>query len=159
MKHGSILLSIVMFTGFANAQMTSPSDQVRDVLQKNVAGFERGDFTAIEPLWTHGEDVVVIENGRANYGWADFRDHHLKPELAHVKNLKYTLSDIRTNVAGTLVWSTFKFSMSSGEEGARRERNGVGTAILENRGDGWKIVHWHSSTPRTNMPPPPTATQ
>jgi ketosteroid isomerase-like protein len=160
MKHKVAMFIGILLTGYASlvsAQGNSSSDDanhVRDILQKNVAGFEHGDFLSIESLWAHGDDVTVIENGRENYGWSDFRDHHLKPELEHVKNLKYTLSDIRVTVSGTMAWSTFKFAMSSGDEGARRERSGVGTAVLEKRADGWKIVHWNSSTPRTNGPPP-----
>src|SRR2546428_5770053 len=148
--------TFVAATSVATAQTTTSDDgssQVRDVLLKNVAGFERGDLTAIEGLWAHGDDVTVFENGRANYGWTDFREHHLKPELAHVNNLRYQLSDIKTKVSGMTAWATFKFSMTSQSEGGTRERNGVGTAVLEQRADGRKIVHWHSSTPRANAPP------
>ena len=35
-------------------------------------------------------------------------------------------------------------------------RGGLGTALLEKRGDDWGIVHWHSSAPR--RAPAPTAT-
>ncbi len=162
MKRRLLILAtaFVAFASVASAQQTAPTDaasEVRDVLLKNAAGFERGDLTAIEGLWAHGDDVTVFENGRANYGWTDFREHHLKPELAHVNNLRYQLSDIKTSVSGTTAWATFKFSMSSQSEAGTRERNGVGTAVLEKRADGWKIVHWHSSTPRTNPPPASTA--
>jgi hypothetical protein len=42
----------------------------------------------------------VIENGNANYGWADYRDNHLGPDLKEVKNVKYALSDIKVNTSG-----------------------------------------------------------
>jgi len=40
---------------------------------------ERHDVAAIEALVS--PDVVVLENGRRNDGWADFRDNHLIPEF------------------------------------------------------------------------------
>ena len=162
MKRRLLILATTLaaLTSVAVAQAAGPTDevsQVRDVLLKNVAGFERGDLTAVEGLWAHGDEVTVFENGRANYGWTDFREHHLKPELAHFSNLRYELSDIKTSVSGTTAWATFKFSMRSQSEAGTRERNGVGTAVLEKRVDGWKIVHWHSSSPRTAAPPASTA--
>jgi ketosteroid isomerase-like protein len=161
MKRRLIVLIAVLVasTGVSIAQQPDPASKVRDVLLKNAAAFERGDLATIEGLWSHGDDVVVFENGRANYGWADFRDHHLKPELAHVKNLRYQLSDINAHVSGPMAWAMFKFSMSSKSEGGTRERSGVGTAALERFGDDWKIVHWHSSSPRTNTPASPLKPQ
>jgi len=85
MKRRLLILATTLaaLTSVAVAQAAAPIDevsQVRDVLLKNVAGFERGDLTAVEGLWAHGDEVTVFENGRANYGWTDFREHHLKPE-------------------------------------------------------------------------------
>jgi hypothetical protein len=33
--------------------------------------------------------VTVFESGHANYGWEDYRDNHLKPEMEALKNVQY----------------------------------------------------------------------
>jgi hypothetical protein len=54
--------------------------------------------------WRRG----LVKNGRVNYGWADYRDNHLGPELREMKDVKYALSDIKVNTSGHLAWATFK---------------------------------------------------
>jgi ketosteroid isomerase-like protein len=121
---------------------------VRRVLLQNAQGFEAGDFPLLDSIWAHDESVTVFESGYANYGWDDYRDHHLKPEVEEMKNVKYELSDIKLAVDGKTAWATFKYTIAADYEGKRIDGNGLGTAILQRRADGWKIVHWHTSAPR-----------
>ena len=53
--------------------------EVKGVIQQFQQALERHDVAAIEALVS--PDVVVLENGRRNDGWADFRDNHLIPEF------------------------------------------------------------------------------
>lgn len=126
----------------------SPSDPVAAVLMRNAQGFETGDMAMLDTLWAHDDGVTVFESGYANYGWADYRDHHLKPEVEEMKNVKYQLSDIKTRVSGKTAWATFKYSLAADLKERHVEAAGLGTAVLEKRGDDWKIVHWHTSAPR-----------
>ena len=131
---------------------------VRAALTQNAAGFERGDLDALNRVWANDESVTVFEQGHANYGWADYRDNHLAPEMKEMKNRKYTLSDIRVKVAGATAWATFKYAISA-DVGARHvEGAGLGTAVLEKRGPDWRIVHWHTSAPRRAPVAQPTPT-
>src|ERR1700730_17554926 len=52
---------------------------VKAVIQQFQQALERRDVAAIEALVA--PDVVVLENGHRNEGWADFRDNHLIPEF------------------------------------------------------------------------------
>ncbi len=122
---------------------------VRDTLLQNAAAFERGDMTALNKLWANDESVSVFESGHANYGWADYRDKHLKPEMAEMKNTKYSITDIEARIAGNTAWATFKYTISANLKDRRAEGGGLGTAILEKRDGRWVIVHWHSSSPRS----------
>jgi len=74
--------------------------EVRRVLLQNAQGFEAGDFPLLDSIWAHDESVTVFESGYANYGWEDYRDRHLKPEVEEMKNVKYELSDIKPAVDG-----------------------------------------------------------
>lgn len=124
------------------------NDPVAAVLTRNAQGFETGDLAMLDTLWANDEGVTVFESGYANYGWADYRDHHLKPEIDEMKNVTYRLSDIKTRVSGNTAWATFKYSLAADVKERHIEANGLGTAVLEKRGNDWKIVHWHTSAPR-----------
>ena len=121
---------------------------VRDVLMQNAAAFERGDMATLNKLWANDESVTVFESGHANYGWADYRDNHLKPEMAEMKNTKYAITDIKPRIAGNTAWATFKYTISAQLKERHVEASGLGTAVLEKRDARWQIVHWHTSNSR-----------
>jgi uncharacterized protein (TIGR02246 family) len=121
---------------------------VREVLTKYSAAVERADLEAIGKLWANDDSVIVIENGHANHGWADYRDHHLGPELKAMKNTKLNFTDIKVRLAGDTAWATFKYTISADLKERHVEGNSLATAVLEKRDDRWLIVHWHSSSPR-----------
>jgi len=131
--------------------VSAQTDEVRavtDVLTREAAAVEKGDLAALDTIWANSEDVTVFESGHANYGWADYRNTHLAPELKEFKNTKYSFSDLKVKVDGKTAWATFKYSLAA-EMGTRKvESGGLGTAVLEKRDGKWRIVHWHSSAPR-----------
>lgn len=138
----------------ASAQ-TDELKAVTDVLTREAAAIEKGDLAALDKIWANGEDVTVFESGHANYGWTDYRNSHLAPELKEFKNTKYAFSDLKVKVDGKTAWATFKYALSA-DLGARRiDSGGLGTAVLEKRGGDWRIVHWHSSAPRRAASPTP----
>lgn len=135
--------------GFKSAAAHDPAEHVREVLARTAAAFERGDLAALDKIWADDPSVTVFESGHANYGWADYRDSHLAPELKEMKNVRYALSDVRAKVSGATAWATFKYSLSGDASARRVEVSGLGTAVLERRGqEEWRIVHWHTSAPR-----------
>jgi ketosteroid isomerase-like protein len=125
---------------------------VRDVLLRSASSFAKNDIAEATRVWANDESLTIFESGHANYGWADYRDHHLVPEMGEMKNTKYEFSDIKIHLAGNTAWATLKYIISADvmDNGKTRhvEGGGLGTAILEKRSDGWRIVHWHSSAPR-----------
>ena len=139
----------------ANRAIAQVPDEtaVPEVLLKSAIAFEKNDVELITKLWANDDAVTVFESGHANYGWVDYRDHHLFPEMKEMKNTKYTLSDIKAKVSGNTAWATFKYSISADIGTRHVDGAGLGTAVLEKRGQDWKIVHWHSSAPR--RPPAP----
>ena len=154
-----ILVFAVAFEFTRNSTAT-PDDEaaVRDTLMRSAASFAKNDTAEATKVWANDESLTVFESGHANYGWIDYRDHHLFPEMNEMKNAKYEFSDMKIHLAGSTAWATMKYSIAAdvGEAGKTRhvEGGGFATAVLEKRGDGWRIVHWHSSAPRR----PPAAT-
>ena len=142
---------------------TAPGDDeamVRDALMKSALSFEKNDIAMATQVWVNDESLTVFESGHANYGWADYRDHHLVPEMGEMKNTKYGFTDIKIHVAGKTAWATLKYTISADvpDNGKTRhvDGGGLGTTVLEQRDGRWQIVHWHSSAPR--RAPAPSAT-
>ena len=150
------LTTLTMFVIVLPASAQDSETAVREVLSRSASAFEKGDMAALEKLWANDESVTVFESGHANYGWADYRDKHLGPEMKEMKNTKYTLSDIKVKVSGNTAWATFKYAISADIGTRHVDGAGLGTAVLEKRGEDWKIVHWHSSAPRRAPGPAPT---
>ncbi len=130
---------------------------VRAALIQSATGFERGDLATLNKVYANDESVTIFESGHANYGWADYRDHHLVPEMKEFKNTKYALSDIKVKVAGKTAWATYKYALTGDVKDRHIDVNGLGTAVLEERGGNWLIVHSHTSAPR-RAPAAPAAT-
>jgi len=144
---------------FALRQPVSAHDDnekaVADVLQQEAAAFEKGDVETLNKLWANDDWVSVFESGGADYGWTNYRDHHLVPEMKELKNAKHTLSDIRVRMAGKTAWATFKYALAGDLKERRIDVTGLGTAVLEERGGRWLIVHRHTSAKRRAPAPAP----
>ena len=160
-----VIAAISICLGFTANYQATPSLQadeaaVRDVLLRSAASFAKNDIAEVTKVWANDESLTIFESGHANYGWADYRDHHLVPEMGEMKNTKYEFSDIKIHIAGNTAWATLKYTIAADvtDNGKTRhvEGGGLGTAILEKRSDGWRIVHWHSSAPRRASTPSPT---
>lgn len=148
----TLMLALAAYSAFVVTTTATVRDndeaEVRRVLLQNASAFERNDLAALEKIWAHDESVTVFESGHANYGWTDYRDHHLVPEMREMKNTKYALNDLKIKVAGKTAWATFKYTISADLKDRHVDGGGLGTAILEERDGRWQIVHWHSSAPR-----------
>ncbi|MEJ7623838.1 MAG: nuclear transport factor 2 family protein [Pyrinomonadaceae bacterium] len=128
---------------------------VIDVLTREAAAVEKGDMAALDKIWANDETVTVFESGHANYGWNDYRNTHLGPELKEFKNTKYAFSDMKVKTSGNLAFATFKYTLSADMGTRKVNSGGLGTAVLEKQGGKWRIVHWHSSAPRQRPSPTP----
>jgi ketosteroid isomerase-like protein len=131
---------------------TDDEGAVREALLKSATSFEKNDIAMATQVWANDESLTIFESGHANYGWADYRDHHLVPEMREMKNTEYAFSDVRVHLSGKTAWATLKYTISADvpDNGKTRhvDGGGLGTAVLEKRNGHWQIVHWHSSAPR-----------
>ena len=156
----AISVGVVVTRTVSGDAVQNEDSALRDVLLRSASSFAKNDIAEATKVWANDESLTIFESGHANYGWADYRDHHLVPEMGEMKNTKYEFSDIKIHVAGNTAWATLKYTISADvmDNGMTRhvDGGGLGTAILEKRSDGWRIVHWHSSAPR--RAPAPAAT-
>lgn len=107
---------------------------VRDALLRSASSFAKNDIAEATRVWANDESLTIFESGHANYGWADYRDHHLVPEIGEMKNTKYEFSDIKIHLAGNTAWATLKYTISADvmDNGKTRhvESGGLGTLQL-----------------------------
>lgn len=120
------------------------------------AAAERGDVAALDTLYA-GDSLTVVEGAGINRGWADYRDHHLAPELREMRGFRYRPFEIEARVSGDLAWSTFRYALQAEVKGRAIDAVGRGTAILERRGGRWIVRHTQTSSRarRPNDPPMP----
>lgn len=161
MASAIVLVGLVAFAANSKSTATAHADDeaaVRDALMKSALSFEKNDIAMATQVWASDESLTVFESGHANYGWADYRDHHLVPEMGEMKNTKYGFTDIKIHLSGKTAWATLKYTIAAdvGETGKTRHVDGGGlaTAVLEQHDGQWRIVHWHSSAPRRAAPVP-----
>lgn len=133
------------------------SAAVTATLQRSASAFARGDLAAASSVWSNDEMLTVFEGGHVNRGWRDYRDNHLGPEMKELRRVSYVLREIQPHLAGNTAWATFRYAIS-GEDlmGKAFSGDGIGTAVLERRASGWRIVHWHTTgTPKAKPSPEP----
>ena len=133
----------------------SPDAQrVEATIRALFASAERGDLVALDTLYA-GDSLTVVEGAGINRGWADYRDHHLAPELKAFRNFRYRPFDIEVRVSGDVAWAMFRYALSA--ETAEREVDamGRGTAILERRGSRWVVRHTQTASRARRPSDPP----
>ncbi len=157
---GGLVLAVSVLVGFgfytSLFAQTNEEKAVADVLRQNATAFAKNDMATMEKIWVMDESLTIFESGHANYGWPDYRDNHLAPEMKEMKNTKYEFSDIKAKVSGSLAYATMKYTISGDSDGKHFDSAGLATAVLEKSGGKWRIVHWHSSAPRRQPSPTPT---
>ena len=154
-----LVLAIAAVVGFgfqpSVSAQTNEEKAVIAVLQQNATAFAKNDMATMNKIWVTNETLTIFESGHANYGWTDYRDHHLAPEMKEMKNTKYEFSDIKAKVSGSMAYATMKYTISGDSDGKHFDSAGLATAVLEKSGGRWRIVHWHSSAPRRQPSPTP----
>jgi uncharacterized protein (TIGR02246 family) len=95
-------------------------------------------------------EVTIFEGGGTNIGWADYRDHHLGPELAQMESLELRHADVRLHELGP-GWAlvTSSYELKARMKGKDITAGGLETLLLKRaKDDRWRIVHSHMSSRR-----------
>ena len=104
-----------------------------------------GDTGAVEALVVPDETFVMLEGRHSNFGWADYRDHHLAGELDDLGKVRFRLSFYQLKIDGSLAYATFAYEVLPKDGPEMNFGSGFATAVLALTGDGWKIQHLHTS--------------
>ncbi len=132
----------------AQSAATSPEANVRRVIEQFEQGVAARDLSKIEPLMA--ADLVAFENGHRNDGWADFRDHHLVPEMKEPMPPART-EVLRVTATPHMGWGYTRTTMTlTRRDGSKVEATLWSVYVVEKRAEEWKIVvlDWSFHVPR-----------
>ena len=96
-------------------------------------------------------DFSTIESGYPNWTWEDFRDNHLLVEMEMFTDVSYEIRLIAGEVQGTLGFAVYQYTAAGKVQEKAVSVSGLGTAIMEQTDDGWRIHHLHTSAPRSQL--------
>jgi len=103
-------------------------------------------------------DVTIFEGGSVNHGWADYRDHHLGPEMAEFLAVTFAHSNVVVHLLGAdkrTAYVTSEYSLKVHMKERDENAGGLETLILLKGDDGaWRIRHSHTSSRRRPAPTP-----
>ena len=111
---------------------------VKGVIQKLQQALERRDVAAIEALVS--SDVVVLENGHRNQGWADFRDNHLIPEFKEPP-APSKWEFVKVVTSSEMAWGYTKQTIGvTGKDGKHVGYQVWSAYVLQKSGTAWRVV-------------------
>lgn len=124
----------------------SPAEaEVVAILTGYHAALTAGDAAAPEAFVLADERFVMIEGRHLNQGWADYRDNHLKGELADLARVRFRLSILGIQVDRDLATVSFIFNVLPRSGPEMDFGSGRASASLVRTGDGWKLQQLHTS--------------
>ena len=129
----------------AIAALSPAESEVVAALTAYHTALTTGDASAPEPYVLPDERFLMIEGEHVNQGWADYRDNHLKGELADLAKVRFRLSGYRIRIDGGLATLSFSFSILPKTGPERDFGRGRGTAVLVRTDSGWKLQQLHTS--------------
>jgi ketosteroid isomerase-like protein len=142
---GTIALLLLSLAGTVPAAAQDSADSVASVLRAFARNSEEKNVAALDSLVAPDAWVRIIEGAGVNEGWADYRDHHLVPELAEFENFRYRFFAIEPQVRGAVAWAPFQYDLAADTPRGHVEVEGRGTAVFERRDGRWVLVHLHTS--------------
>src|SRR3546814_18680001 len=83
---------------------TAVAAAVKAVLSSYKVALEALDLTGVERLFA--TDNQVVESGKVEGGYADYRDHHIGTELGHFASFKFSDYTVTVRLDGTLAMAT-----------------------------------------------------
>ena len=94
-------------------------------------------------------DVTIFEGGGTNEGWADYRDHHIGPELQGFADLRFSHSNVRVRMLGAdTAYVTSEYALKARVKDRDVDTGGLETLVLLKSDGRWRIRHSHTSARR-----------
>lgn len=140
----SLLIGLLTPASLAGQRTPDPErSAVQRVIVELAERIQANDLSALDSLF-RPRGLHILTDNATTHGWPEYRDKHLKPELAQFPALRYSHTAVEAVVRGEVAWVAFRRELSSSAGGAAPV-SGRGTAVLEKIDNRWIIVHLHLS--------------
>jgi ketosteroid isomerase-like protein len=136
-----LVLALAPTAGYAQAPPNPDRTAVQQLITRFGERIQAGDVDAIAALFP-ARGVHILTDDATTHGWAEYRDDHLRPEMARHEG-HYVHTAVEAVVRENVAWVAFRreFGLPDGPG----QVSGRGTAVLEKRDEAWIIVHLHMS--------------
>ena len=144
-----VLIAIVALLAATDASaQVSSEEAITAWLQGLDRAFVAKDLDKLASFYH--PDVTIFEGGGVNNGWADYRDHHLGPELKGFENLQFEHRNVVVHVltGGTVAYVTSEYALKARSNERDVDSGGLETLVLLKDGGSWRIRHSHTSARR-----------
>jgi len=140
----AMLLIISLITSVAVADdQTLPKKAVQKVLDDQVAAWNKGDLEGFMAGYWKSDELTFFSGKDVTKGWNATLERYKKRYQSEGKEMgKLTFSELKIEMLGedgALVRGHWKVVTS------KETLQGLFTVIFKKTGDGWKIVHDHTS--------------
>jgi len=147
------VLLLVISSGAAQATRAatkqSAEAEFKDLIDRYYAAWSSMNAESAAQFYAKDADLVFYDIAPLKYnGWAEYKEG-VKAFFDTVTNSKLTpKSDLKVTRRGNIAWTTVTFHLTGAlKAGGSMELDARHTAIWENRGGKWLIVHEHVSAP------------
>ena len=143
-----LTLAGLLFPGARMVQDTSPSEMLAEWFAGYDAAFNAKDLDKLATYYH--PDVTIYEGGGINDGWADYRDHHLGPELEGFQDLEFGHRNVKAHWLGeSSAYVTAEYQLKTQYKERKIDVTGLATLIVtKSDEETWQIRHSHTSSRR-----------
>jgi ketosteroid isomerase-like protein len=154
MMRFAMTLAVCLLTLAPVAAQSGEEQKILAWLKGYDAAFLSKDLNRIAAFYH--PDVTIYEGAGVNTGWADYRDHHLGPELKAFENLEFGHTNYVVHMLGDrAAYVTSEYFIKAKFNERMLDSIGRETLILEKQADGsWKIRHSHTGSRARPAPKP-----
>lgn len=142
------VFAALLFGDSLPAQTAGDEASVKAWLQSFDRAFVARDLDKLASFYH--PDVTIFEGGGVNNGWADYRDHHIGPELKGMEQLQFEHRTVAVHLLNaTTAYVTSEYALKARVKDRDVDSGGLETLVLIKGTDGaWKIRHSHTSARR-----------
>ena len=140
-----VTLLCMLFSFVATAEANSGESAIRDILDKQVAAWNKHDLEGFMAGYWNSPDLTFFSGATVTSGWQPTVERYRKRyqgENREMGSLRFT--DLRVNLLApdaAFVRGAWQLTFSSG-----KQPHGLFTLILRKLPQGWRIVHDHTTS-------------
>lgn len=139
-----VVLAIASLAAQTPAESPQADAQIRDVLQKQVAAWNRHDLEGFMAGYWHSPELTFYSGGSTTKGWEPTLERYRQRYQANGAAMgKLEFSDLSVEplcADAAFVRGHWQLTMPDG-----KQPHGLFTLIFRKFPDGWRVIHDHTS--------------